>query len=112
MPIVVYILIAVSGWYLFTDDNKKEGEYTASSKSYQYENTTANSNNYYQSERYTNQVEEPSNPYDDGSGHSAGYEWAEENDVDDCGGNSQSFIEGCEEYVSQKEDYENSEEAE
>lgn len=38
----------------------------------------------------------------DCSGHEAGYAWAEENgidDVDDCGGNSQSFLEGCEAYV-------------
>ncbi len=111
MPIVIYILIAVSGWYLFIDD-KNEDQYASSSKSYQYENTPTNSNSYYQSERYDKQVEEPSNPYDDGSGHSAGYEWAEENDVDDCGGNSQSFIEGCEEYVSQKEEYENFKEEE
>jgi hypothetical protein len=36
------------------------------------------------------------------SGHEAGYEWAEENDIDDeddCSGNSQSFIEGCYAYV-------------
>jgi hypothetical protein len=35
---------------------------------------------------------------DDCSGHEAGYEWAELHmifDPDDCGGNSQSFIEGC-----------------
>ena len=34
----------------------------------------------------------------DCSGHEAGYAWAEENgitDPGDCGGNSQSFIEGC-----------------
>ena len=42
---------------------------------------------------------------EDCSGHEAGYEWAENNDisdVDDCGGNSNSFIEGCQAYV---EDY-------
>lgn len=36
---------------------------------------------------------------EDCSGHDAGYQWAEENDVQDagdCSGNSQSFIEGCE----------------
>lgn len=41
---------------------------------------------------------------EDCSGHKAGFEWAEENDisdVDDCGGNSQSFIEGCEAYVEE-----------
>lgn len=112
MPIVIYILIAVFGWYLFTDDNKKADQYTSSNKSYQYENTGTNSGNYYQNETYSNQAEEPSNPYYEGSGHSAGYEWAEENDVDDCGGNSQSFIEGCEEYVSQKEEYQNPEDEE
>ena len=37
------------------------------------------------------------------SGHAAGYRWAEENGVtnaSDCGGNSQSFIEGCETYAN------------
>ena len=45
------------------------------------------------------------NPYSIGSGHSAGYEWAQENNVTSCGGNSNSFIEGCEEYLSQQEGY-------
>ena len=42
---------------------------------------------------------------EDCSGHEAGYEWASNNDIydqDDCSGNSQSFIEGCWQYV---EDY-------
>lgn len=37
----------------------------------------------------------------DCSGHDAGYAWAQDNDVsdpDDCGGDSQSFIEGCRAY--------------
>lgn len=37
-----------------------------------------------------------------GSGHQAGREWAERKgitDPDDCGGNSTSFIEGCQEYA-------------
>jgi hypothetical protein len=41
----------------------------------------------------------------DCSGHEAGYEWAEENDIDDpddCGGNSQSFIEGCQAYGEER----------
>jgi hypothetical protein len=44
---------------------------------------------------------------DDCSGHRAGYAWAERNDItdpDDCGGNSQSFIEGCEAYAEEHED--------
>ncbi len=39
---------------------------------------------------------------EDCSGHEAGYDWAEENEIedeDDCGGNSDSFIEGCMSYV-------------
>jgi hypothetical protein len=41
---------------------------------------------------------------DDCSGHQAGYDWAEEHDIDDvdqCGGNSQSFIEGCQAWVEE-----------
>jgi hypothetical protein len=40
-----------------------------------------------------------------GSGHQAGYDWAEEHDIDDpddCGGNSHSFIEGCEEFAEEQ----------
>lgn len=39
---------------------------------------------------------------DDCSGHETGYEWAEDNDIydyNDCDGNSDSFIEGCEAFV-------------
>lgn len=39
---------------------------------------------------------------EDCSGHEAGYSWAENNDIydeSDCGGNSNSFIEGCISYV-------------
>lgn len=39
---------------------------------------------------------------DDCSGHYAGYEWAEESNInneEDCSGNSQSFIEGCKSFV-------------
>ena len=41
----------------------------------------------------------------DCSGHEAGYEWAEEkglDDPDDCGGNSNSFIEGCMAYAEEQ----------
>jgi hypothetical protein len=40
----------------------------------------------------------------DCSGHEAGYEWAERrgiDNIDDCGGNSSSFIEGCQTYVEE-----------
>ncbi len=48
---------------------------------------------------------EPENPYSNGTGHYAGYEWGESGKS--CGGNSNSFIEGCEEYELQKESYKN-----
>ena len=54
--------------------------------------------------------EEPENPYDEGTGHYAGYEWAENNGSPACSGSSQSFIEGCEEYEQQESEYEDCEE--
>jgi hypothetical protein len=45
---------------------------------------------------------EPYGCTDDCSGHEAGVAWAEENelrDPGDCGGRSQSFVEGCEAYT-------------
>jgi hypothetical protein len=39
-----------------------------------------------------------------GSGYDAGYEWAQDNDIDDpndCDGNNSSFIEGCEDGAEQ-----------
>lgn len=47
---------------------------------------------------------EPENPYDEGSGHYAGWQWGEEGN--DCNGSSSSFIEGCEEYQSAEATYE------
>ncbi len=41
---------------------------------------------------------------EDCSGHEAGYSWAEDNDIDDidnCEGKSDSFIEGCQSYVEE-----------
>lgn len=41
---------------------------------------------------------------DDCSGHQAGYDWAEENNITDvskCNGNSRSFDEGCQAYLEE-----------
>ena len=41
---------------------------------------------------------------EDCSGHDAGYEWAQDNAIDDpdnCGGNSWSFEEGCRAYAEE-----------
>jgi len=49
---------------------------------------------------------EPQNPYAEG-GHYAGFEWAEEKGPTNCDGNSESFIEGCEEYFRELNLYTN-----
>lgn len=44
---------------------------------------------------------------EDCSGHDAGYNWAQEQgitDPSDCGGNSQSFVEGCQAYAGAVEE--------
>lgn len=51
----------------------------------------------------------------DCSGHDAGYEWAERNGIEtlnDCAGNSNSFIEGCESYVEENAEEKVKEESE
>jgi hypothetical protein len=48
---------------------------------------------------------EPENPYSEGTGHYAGYEWAQKNSSGNCNGSSQSFDEGCEEYETQESEY-------
>jgi len=53
---------------------------------------------------------EPQNPYTEGTGHYAGYEWAEEHGSGNCNGSSESFNEGCEEYETQESEYEECEE--
>lgn len=55
------------------------------------------------------EVEVPTfdNCTDDCSGHDAGFIWAQDNDVTDsseCGGDSQSFIEGCEAFAQQRQE--------
>jgi hypothetical protein len=47
---------------------------------------------------------EPQNPYNDESGHGAGFNWAAENGGE-CEGNSESFNEGCQEYYRQLNEY-------
>jgi len=72
--------------------------------------TSSNYSGYYDDyDSYESDYEEPITSdnwecTDDCSGHEAGYEWAEDQgitDSDDCGGNSNSFIEGCEAYANE-----------
>lgn len=62
---------------------------------------SSNSNDDYYTENNGEKVE-IGNPYSEGSGHYTGYEWAERTGGS-CSGNSNSFIEGCEEYYRQTE---------
>ena len=62
--------------------------------------SSGNYGNYYTEEN--GEKTEIGNPYSSGSGHFAGYEWAERTGGD-CSGNSASFNEGCEEYYRQTE---------
>lgn len=48
---------------------------------------------------------EPENPYDEDTGHYAGFNWAQENGGT-CDGNSESFNGGCNEYYTQLNSYE------
>ena len=47
---------------------------------------------------------EPENPYSEGTGHYAGYEWASTHGGT-CEASSASFTEGCEEYDAQEDEY-------
>jgi hypothetical protein len=49
---------------------------------------------------------EPENPYTEGTAQYDGFKWAAENGDSTCEGNSDDFNEGCREYNSQEEDYE------
>jgi hypothetical protein len=88
-------LLLISGviWF-FNSDSRSSSNYTSSgTASYETEETQDCSEL------------EPDNPYSYGSGHYAGFEWAENNGNGYCSGNSSSFIEGCEEYLRLEELY-------
>lgn len=106
MQFIIYLLLSFGAWTLFADSGSGTKEYKPpNTSSYNYtqqlEPSIYNGNRSYQ-----DTVEEPENPYDEGTGHYAGYRWAEENDPSSCDGNSDSFIEGCQEYLDQQEAYE------
>ena len=86
----IFLGIKVWGWFFPSDsDITTNSPYSSS-----YSDSSGD---------YKEDCAEPENPYDDGSGHYAGFEWGENGNS--CGGNSSSFIEGCEEYLTQEEDY-------
>ncbi len=85
---------------LFQSDNSND--YNSSSGS-----TYKDSYNTYDEDSNNEEVDLTFKGYactDDCSGHEAGYNWAEEkgiSDENDCGGNSNSFIEGCVSFVEE-----------
>lgn len=87
---VTVVLVSLAIYYSYFDEKKNDGIYP---------NIPVNLVNY--EEDCSSLV--PSNPYNYGSGHYAGYEWGERGN--NCSGNSSSFIEGCEEFESQDEVY-------
>jgi len=96
---LIFIAIIGGGYYLFSGNNATE-----SSRNHDSTYSSSNYSNYedeYQPETKT------FNGYDctdDCSGHEAGYNWAEENDIYDeydCDGNSNSFNEGCISFVEE-----------
>lgn len=94
----VIIIIAIAGLiYLFSGPAKNKNPYESESSQ---TNVVTSS-----PIRETNKedCQSPSDPYDEGSGHYAGFEWGAEGN--DCGGNSDSFIEGCQEYERQLNSY-------
>ncbi len=92
LALIIWGGISVWNWLFNSDDSS----YTSSS----YDSGYNSSYSYDDSE----DCAEPENPYDYGTGHYAGFEWGENGNY--CSGNSDSFVEGCEEYESQEEGYE------
>lgn len=89
------IILGFIVWGIFSTftDNKEEVRQPYNSDSYSS----------YSDEK---ECSEPENSYNYGTGHYAGFEWAENRGGAYCDGNSDSFNEGCEDYNEQLERYE------
>lgn len=98
----LYIVLILFGIWYFLGDQKE------TPKSYYTESPTPTYDTYNRDYSRTLPSSNSSNGYPctyDCSGHEAGYEWAEENGIDnpdDCDGNSDSFIEGCQSYAEEQ----------
>ena len=94
------IAIAFAIW-IFSGDKKSKTTVPANAPSYSQKSYVQPSTHSYSATAF--------NGYPctiDCSGHDAGYEWAEENsinDPDDCDGKSNSFIEGCQSYAEEQQ---------
>lgn len=111
--IIWIFIILLGGYYLFFD-SKEPTTYNANKTTYSSPSPIAKySPSYsptYNVPNYNTTTYSPPQYFggyectDDCSGHEAGYAWAEDKNIDnfdDCGGNSASFIEGCQSYVEE-----------
>lgn len=109
----VYLLLVIFFLYFtgfFNTDkatSSKHSEdtyYNSSDSSYDnYEVDAYSNEDSYAEGTFSNYSDYPCT--DDCSGHEAGYDWASEQgitDPDDCDGNSDSFIEGCQSYAEEQ----------
>ena len=102
---IIVVIIILFGW-LFNAYSSKSSSPVMPSTSYEGDTYYDEDEEVVEDPKY----ESPGLEYrgypctEDCSGHEAGYEWAEENgieSIDDCGGNSNSFVEGCYSYVEE-----------
>jgi len=94
MKSVLVILAIIALVYVFSGSTKNKNPYESETSKVNVVNSSSNKED----------CRSPENPYEDGSGHYAGFEWEAENGYE-CNGNSESFIEGCQEYVRQLDSY-------
>jgi len=103
LKIFICILIAVFFSLVLTGC----GYDNSSTNSSSFPSDTSNTSDQVDSNSETSNTFHGNTCTGDCSGHEAGYEWAEEKgitDPSDCGGNSNSFIEGCKSYAEENSD--------
>ena len=89
MRFIIVIILIIGAIWFFSGDENNSGSYSDPKGSFLQKQDCS--------------TLEPENPYSAGSGHYAGFEWGENGNS--CGGNSTSFIDGCEEYLRQEDAY-------
>jgi len=108
MRVTLIVFAILAAIFFFSSLNNQESN--PANNSYQ-----GYSNQDYPEQDYSDQDYAPDVPVtsdnwnctSDCSGHEAGYEWASEHGIahpDDCGGKSNSFIEGCQAYANEQID--------
>ena len=94
--IIFWVVLGIVVLFIFLSSKKKEPEYIREE---------FNNGNTIEMPVDTSVTSDNWECTGDCSGHEAGYSWAEEKgitDPSDCGGKSESFIEGCEAYANEQ----------